>query len=133
MPSRQALTCDIQDWSGPHDAVWVSFAGRVDMDSAPAFRRQLDKLVNTGPAGLLVELREITYMDSSGVAVLVECLQWCHDHAVDFVLLAPSKAVRESTEVFNLGDVFDTVEHPSEFADRLAAADASSSDDHEDS
>ncbi len=117
-PSR--LTCALHEWTGPDDVAWVGFTGRVEMDTAPAFRRQLEKLVQSQPRGLVVELTGVTYMDSAGVAVLVECLRWCRERGVDLVLLKPSKAVHESMEIVNLADAFEEVEDAPALQERFA-------------
>ena len=116
------LVCEIMNWSGPDDVVWVTFTGRIHMDTAPAFRRQLEKLVGTQPRALAVELADVSYMDSSGVAVLVECLRWSHAAGIDFVLLAPSTRVLEAFEVVGLGGIFVVLHRPQDLHARAAHA-----------
>ena len=52
----------------------LALTGEVDMHSSPAVRKVVLDLVKTG-SPVAVDLAAVTYMDSSGVATLVEALQ----------------------------------------------------------
>jgi anti-sigma B factor antagonist len=54
---------------GEHTVVEVS--GEVDVDSAAALRDTLLALVNRGADGLVVDLRGVTFIDSTGVGSLL--------------------------------------------------------------
>jgi anti-anti-sigma factor len=47
----------------------LTVAGEIDLASAPRFRQALDDVANTHSA-IAVDLRAVTYFDSSGVDVL---------------------------------------------------------------
>lgn len=54
----------------------VRLRGRVGIDSSPAFRdRLLGMLQAESPEMVIVDLTEVSYMDSSGIATLIEGLK----------------------------------------------------------
>lgn len=50
----------------------VRIGGEVDLHSSPAVRDALLKLIEDRPERLIVDLADVSYMDSSGVGTLVE-------------------------------------------------------------
>ena len=46
--------------------------GALDMSSVPAFHHTLEGEVQRAQLGLIVALSEVKFMDSSGIAVLIE-------------------------------------------------------------
>ena len=55
--------------SGPHLVVGVT--GELDAATAPALRDSLMGLLNRGVASLVLDLRGVTFMDSTGVGSLL--------------------------------------------------------------
>jgi len=71
-------------------------------------RRLWDEMKKPLSAGraLRVVLAGVTYIDSSGIAVLVQGLKLARKHALEFVLVSPSRAVRDVLELANLNELF---------------------------
>jgi anti-sigma B factor antagonist len=83
----------------------VAFKGEVDLESSPAAREILLKCFeNTGK--VIVDLSEVTYIDSSGVASLVEALQAAKKNGSQFALAASSEPTRRVLELARLDKVF---------------------------
>jgi anti-sigma B factor antagonist len=83
----------------------VTFTGEVDLESSPAAREVLLKcLESTGT--VIVDLSEVTYIDSSGVASLVEALQAAKKNGSQFALAAVSEPTRRVLELARLDKVF---------------------------
>ncbi|NIA21525.1 MAG: anti-sigma factor antagonist, partial [Anaerolineaceae bacterium] len=59
--------------NGP--ATIVHLAGDVDLNVSPALRKRLKELTGDKKSKIVVNLADVPYIDSSGVATLVECLQ----------------------------------------------------------
>ena len=57
------------------DATIVDVTGDVEMRSSPALRKELLALTVTKKAHIVVNLEGVSYIDSSGIATLIECLQ----------------------------------------------------------
>lgn len=85
----------------------IRVAGEVDLYSSPELRKAILKAVPSAEGGLEIDLAEVTYIDSSGVATLVEGLRSARQHGIDFALVTPSKAVMQVLELARLDSVFE--------------------------
>jgi anti-sigma B factor antagonist len=83
----------------------VVLKGDVDLESSPAAREILLKSVD-GAGTVLVDLSSVTYIDSSGVASLVEALQAAKRNGGKFALVAASEPTRRVLELARLDKVF---------------------------
>jgi len=81
--------------------------GEVDMHSSPRVREAQIRLLKEGARRIVIDLSGVAYMDSSGIATLIEGLQWCRREGRDFRLVGLSPAVRDVFELARLADVFD--------------------------
>ena len=80
--------------------------GEVDLNSSPELRTALTTDMPNGTQGIAVHLGEVAYMDSSGVATLIEGLRDATAKKIDFVLIAPSQAVFKVLQLSRLDSVF---------------------------
>lgn len=87
------------------DQVIIALKGEVDLESSPMARELLLNNV-TGGKSLLVDLSAVTYIDSSGVASLVEALQASRETGSRFALAAASEPARRVLELARLDKVF---------------------------
>ena len=85
----------------------ISVEGDVDLYSSPELRKAVLAAVPKAPAGVGVDLGAVTYMDSSGVATLVEGLRSAKKHGKAFALVTPSNAVMKVLELARLDSVFE--------------------------
>ena len=86
----------------------VRVSGEVDMSWSQDLRREILAAMRKGqPVG--VDLSDVSYMDSSGIAALVEGFQQARAGKSRFALIAPSDAVRGVLELARLDRVFPIV------------------------
>lgn len=65
----------------------VRLQGRIDIDSSPALRdRLLAILGGQGPTAVIFDLTEVPYIDSSGIATLIEGLKVARNRHIAFCL-----------------------------------------------
>lgn len=83
----------------------VVFNGEIDLESSPAARKTLLKCFDTA-ANVIVDLSGVTYIDSSGVASLVEALQAAKKNGSQLSLAAVSEPTRRVLELARLDRVF---------------------------
>jgi anti-sigma B factor antagonist len=83
----------------------VVLKGEIDLESSPAAREILLQSIG-GTDKLLVDLSGVTYIDSSGVASLVEALQASKKDGTQFALAAVSEPTRRVLELARLDKVF---------------------------
>ncbi|WP_301101780.1 STAS domain-containing protein [Propionivibrio sp.] len=92
----------IEDW--PPFKI-VRLCGDVDLHSSPRAREAiLDCLKLKAP--LLVELSAVSYMDSSGVASLVEGYQTAKKQGLEFGLVAVAQSAMNVLKLARLDKVF---------------------------
>ena len=84
----------------------IKAEGEVDLYTSPKLREEILKCGKKAPSVLAVDLGGVAYMDSSGVATLVEGLK-AAGKETSFVLLAPSQAVMKVLQLSRLDSVFD--------------------------
>ena len=58
-----------------NDFVVLAVAGEVDMESAPLLREQTLAQLTGGPDRVVIDMSDVTFMDSSGLSVLVAALK----------------------------------------------------------
>ncbi len=80
--------------------------GTLDTNSVPAFHQILEAAVQRAERGLIVALADITCMDSSGLAVLIEGLKWSRGRALPYVLTHVTPAVQRVLELARLEHLF---------------------------
>ncbi len=83
----------------------VAFEGEVDLQNSPEARRVLLECVGRG-LPVLVDLSGVAYIDSSGVASLVESLQLARKGGKDLTLAAVSDSAMRVLELARLDRVF---------------------------
>ena len=92
----------------PRDGlVVIRPSGAVDLASSPALRSILGEAIAESPARVVVDLTQVPYMDSSGVATLVEALQQSRKKSILFALCALQDRVNSVFEIARLDTVFD--------------------------
>lgn len=83
----------------------VSLSGEVDLSTSPTVRRAILASLEAG-SPVAVELKAVTYIDSSGVASLVEGYQTAKSKGLGFTLVGASEAVMGVLELARLDKVF---------------------------
>jgi anti-sigma B factor antagonist len=84
--------------------------GDVDMSSSPDVRTAIAGIFSQNAPdmkALLIDLSQVRYMDSSGIATLVECMQNCVKRGAKLRLFELSPPVRDVFELARLSSVFD--------------------------
>ncbi|MBX3700272.1 MAG: STAS domain-containing protein [Dokdonella sp.] len=92
-------------------AILVRLRGEVDLSWSQQVRRAVLDAFDAGLA-VGIDLADVAYIDSSGIAALVEGLQQGRARGQRFALVAPSAAVRAVLELARLDRVFDIVDTP---------------------
>jgi anti-sigma B factor antagonist len=83
----------------------VLLHGEVDLESSPKARQIMLEAVGRGEK-ILVDLASVTYMDSSGIASLVEAFQRARKKEIGFALVSVNPAVLRVLHLARLDQVF---------------------------
>ncbi len=94
------------------NATIFDITGDIDLQSSPELRKALLDAARQGPSPrLVVNLQGVKYVDSSGVAALVEGLKSAMGQGGKFVLYGLGPAVREMLKLTQLITVFQVAEN----------------------
>jgi anti-sigma B factor antagonist len=89
---------------------WVIFdvSGDIDLANSPAMRKALlGEIKEKRTRKVFLNLKSVRYIDSSGIASLVEGLKASRDQGARLVLYSLSPAVREVMELSRLQKIFE--------------------------
>lgn len=100
-----ALTIHKEEHDGYYE---LRARGEVDLYTSPELRKAILNALRTSKT-LRLDLREVEYMDSSGVATLVEGLKSAGKAKQGFQLAAPSSAVMKVLQLSRLDSLFEIV------------------------
>ena len=80
----------------------VVFDGEIDIATCPAIRRFLMAAISGGDVHLAVDMSGVTFIDASGIGVLVAAANRAREAGGDLSLLAPSRQVRRLLDLLHL-------------------------------
>jgi len=83
----------------------ISLVGEVDLHFSPKAREEILKTLKN-KENMLVDLSEVSYIDSSGIASLVEGYQMSKKSGQSFGLLSVSNAAMQVLKLARLDSVF---------------------------
>ena len=84
----------------------ITVEGEVDMFSSPKLRDKLVPFFEKKNKGIIVDLSGVSFMDSSGIATLVEGLQWSKKENKQFILAGLGTNVMNALSLTKLNTVF---------------------------
>ena len=90
------------------DRAVVQVSGEVDLATCPQLRAQLIELVDQGVYHLIVDLEQVSFLDSSGIGVLIGALRRLREHGGSLRLTAPSPPVRRVLELTGVTTILPT-------------------------
>lgn len=89
--------------------VILDLSGEIDINTSPEVRKSFERLIKEEKKKILINFSEVTYIDSSGLATLVEMLQRLkrYDGSLRLVNLSQKvKALFEITKLDRLFNIF---------------------------
>ena len=80
----------------------LSLRGEIDASTAPRLGSRLFGLADEGIKGVIVDLSEVTFMDSTGIGVLLNALRHYASRHMKMVLVCPTEQVMRPFEITGL-------------------------------
>ncbi|NQT95608.1 MAG: STAS domain-containing protein [Candidatus Omnitrophica bacterium] len=96
-----------------NDVTVFDVDGDIDINSSPDVRKTFEKPIGEKTAKLVINLSNVSYIDSSGLATLVELLKRARSYGGKIRLsnlAAKVKSLFEITKLEKLFDIYDTEE-----------------------
>jgi len=97
----------------------VSLAGEVDLHCSPDARKQILGLLGDNN-NVLIDMSAVEYIDSSGIASLVEALRLAKANNVEFGLVSVSAPAMKVLQLARLDKVFKINDSVSDFTGEAA-------------
>lgn len=102
------------------DYLVIQLRGEIDLSLSPRLRQKILGLI-TADNQVLVDLCDVEFIDSSGIAVLVEALRLARTSNLGFGLTRVNHTVMQVLKLARLDQVFDIHDAPAPVADTLDA------------
>lgn len=84
-----------------------SAEGDIDINTSPQVKKAFDKLIQAKSSKVLINLQKVEYIDSSGLATLVEILKNMKGFGGKLKLCSLSNKVKSLFEITKLEKLFD--------------------------
>ena len=97
------LRIEVADTTSPTTVV---LTGEIDVSTSNRVREALIAISNSGEISVVVDMGNVTFMDSTGLAALVGPLKRFRSMNGQIVLRSPSKGVLKVLEITGLTRVF---------------------------
>jgi anti-sigma B factor antagonist len=101
--------------------VVLAVSGELDMATAPELRERLDAALEAGVRRIVVDLQELTVLDSIALAMLLHASRRLGDEGRMAVVVAPDSYVRLIFEVAGMPHCVDVVESRAQAIARATA------------
>lgn len=101
------MNLDIEVQKQGDVSVTVIVKGDVTIQTSPQLQKALAPCFNEQVQEIRVDLSGVGFMDSSGIATLVEGLQWSRASGCNFVLTGLADTVRDVFALAKLDTVFE--------------------------
>ena len=80
--------------------------GEIDLHVSPSVTASLNEMINKKPERMVVDLSDVSYIDSAGLAALIEAMQKVEGYGGKFMLAGLQETVRSIFEISRLDQVF---------------------------
>jgi anti-sigma B factor antagonist len=100
-----AVGLQIADRADAQGHVTLKLTGELDTESVPAFEAVLERQFGAGASGLTLDLSELVFIDSTGLAAIVLASRLCERDGCALEIVPGPRAVQRLFEVTGLVDV----------------------------
>jgi anti-sigma B factor antagonist len=84
----------------------IPLEGEIDLHISPRITTTLNAALNAKPRNLVIDMGNVSYIDSSGLAVLIEAMQKVEKYGGKFALAGLQENVKPIFEIARLDQVF---------------------------
>ena len=95
-------------------AVVIGVRGELDLASSPGLEQELDRHMSGGTELVIVDLRELEFMDSTGLSVLVRAHQRATESGQRFAVVRGPQQVQRLLSLTGVAERLTLVDSPDE-------------------
>ena len=101
--SWRRFRCELQ----PHrDELWFVAEGELDLETSARVQAQLAEQMDSGFRTLVLDLRAVTFVDSTGLRTVIEAQKAARSRGVGFALVPGPPQVQRLFELTGTSDLF---------------------------
>lgn len=101
------------------EAEVLTVGGELDLAAAASLQEELDRALGSGSPLIVIDLKELDFIDSTGLSVLVRAHQQAQESGLQFGLVNPGAQVER---LLSLTGLAGRLTLPDEVRDRLSEA-----------
>ncbi len=90
--------------TAPEGARLVSVSGEVDVSNASELRDAIDAALSEGVSSVSVDISDVSYIDSTGIGVLVGAAHRAVDGGIAFSVANPQRNVARILSLLGMGE-----------------------------
>jgi anti-anti-sigma factor len=98
-----------------HRTVLMALSGELDLAASPLFEEELDR-IRDGVDLVILDLRELDFMDSTGLTAVIKAHQRCHDSGQRLVLIRGPQQVQRLLTLTGVKERLTIVDSPEELS-----------------
>ena len=95
-------------------AAVIALSGELDLAGAAALEQELARLERDAPEAVVLDLRGVEFMDSSGLRLIAVTNQQAHDRGGRLVLVPGSEQVMRVFDITRMRERLDFVDDPAD-------------------
>ncbi len=88
--------------------------GELDLASSPTLEQELERVAGDSPSLVIIDLRELEFMDSTGLSVLIRAHQRAQESGHRLGIVNGSRQVRRLLSLTGVADRLTIVDQPEE-------------------
>ena len=94
------------------EATRLTLRGEFDIANAPHLEREITRFVESGGSRLVVDLRDLSFIDSTGLRIVLETRQRAADRGFELEIVRGPRQVQRVFELTGLEDRLPFVDAP---------------------
>jgi anti-sigma B factor antagonist len=98
-------------------AMMLTVSGELDLVSSPALEQALEDLSATDTRLVMIDMRQLDFMDSTGIHLLVKAQQRAHAAGQRFAVIRGSEQVQRLLDLTGVSEQMTIVDSPEELLD----------------
>jgi len=102
-----AVSLNPESMTRTQDPNVLPLDGEIDLHVSPEVAKSLRAMIENKPKKVVVDLTKVTYLDSSGLAVLIEGMQNVQKYGGKFGLAGVQEDVKHVFDIARLDQVFE--------------------------
>ena len=95
----------------------LAISGELDLASTPTLEQELERIRAQRPALIIIDLRELDFMDSTGLSILIRAHQQAQRNGHRLVIVNGSRQIRRLLALTGVADRLTINERPEDLAE----------------